>query len=89
MLGDGCTCGLGWVRLTVLPDRGARHPSLQGNCGGPPRAAGPQTRLGTASVWFPVPESFPGAAASLTHTPHVPILPLGLACVWSLSLGNQ
>ena len=30
MLGDGCTCGLGWVLPTALPDRGARHPSLQG-----------------------------------------------------------
>ena len=30
MLGDGCTCDLGWVLPTALPDMGARHPSLQG-----------------------------------------------------------
>lgn len=96
MLGDVCTCDLGWALLTPLLDRDAPHTSLQGTCRGhSPLGCWSQVQTpvsrnvtSASSIGLFCQSPSLGAHLSLTPTHRMPILPLGLACVWSLSLWN-
>ena len=93
MLGDGCTCDLGWVMLTLLLDRDARHPSLQGTCAGyspqgcwsPDQIPVSRNVTSDSSIGFPLPETFPRSShISDTYSPHAYPPPWTCMCLVSV-----